>query len=274
MENQYLLRDNVVMISIKVLLGLCVLGYMSTLLGTTEEKQLNPENPEQGPHSPAIVENDSDIVEPIIPIKKVILQPHCEPSSKEIALRLLLLEIYRCQPDDIKREKLKAAPPPRKFKRNRHKSKAENTESMVVYVAVGLLLISLGAALLEVFKFSNQPATIKTKPTLNRSCSLADLTVMRHNRKELMRRDSMLEGSSLEARGAAKLDRQTSSQYRRCSFPVGPTDPRRNNNFGPIEPYSHTSRPFSRKTSIDADGGSFFPMQQHRHSHIRLLHRH
>lgn len=272
MENQYP-RDNVILISIKVLLGLCVLGYMSMLLGISEEKHLSPESSEEIDNSSTIAENASVIIPPITPIKKITLQPHCESLSKEIALRLLILENFRCKPEDIKREKLKTAFLSKKARKIRPKSKSESTESMVVYVAVGLLLISLGAALLEVFKFTNQPTTTKAKPALNRSCSLADLTVMRHNRKELMRRDSMLEGSSLEARGAPKLLDRQSSLYRRCSFPIGPGDFRRNSNFGAIESDLHSSRPFSRKTSMEVEGG-FFPMQQHRHSHIRLLHRH
>ncbi|KAK9752235.1 hypothetical protein QE152_g4449 [Popillia japonica] len=281
MENQYL-RDNVVLISIKVLLGLCILGYMSSLLSTSEENHLIPED-EQETNSSTLIEMESTVTS----IEEIILQPHCKPLSMQITLQIIIMETFRCHPDDIEKdiimetfrchpddiekETQKSTSIWKRIRKNRPKpKKSETTESMVIYIAVGLLLVSLGAALLEVFKNVNQP-TVKTKPALNRSCSLADLTVMRHNRKELMRRDSMLEGSSLEARNASKqLGRP--SLYRRCSFPVGPGDRRRNSNTGSFEPEFHGSRSLSRKTSVDVEG-SFFPTQ-HRHTHIRLLHRH
>lgn len=200
MENQYL-RDHVVLISVKVLLGLCVLGYMSSLLGSSEEKYLMEKEDEEG--------NSSTLAEIEVPLpapmkKPIVLQPHCEIINSHVILRLILNESFQCKPGDADKEKLKSTSPGKKRKiRHYPKSKSETTESMVVYVAVGLLLISLGAALLEVFKFPNEP-NIKTKPALNRSCSLADLTVMRHNRKELMRRDSVLDGN-LESRGPSKL---------------------------------------------------------------------
>lgn len=69
----------------------------------------------------------------------------------------------------------------------------ETTGLIVVYVAVCLLLISLGAAFLELIKAKKEPVKNKTKPELTRACSLADLTVLRHNRRESMvRRDSTL----------------------------------------------------------------------------------
>lgn len=198
MENQYL-RDNVVLISIKVLLGLCILGYMSSLLSTSEENHLIPED-EQETNSSTLIEMESTVTS----IEEIILQPHCKPLSMQITLQIIIMETFRCHPDDIEKETQKSTSIWKRIRKNRPKpKKSETTESMVIYIAVGLLLVSLGAALLEVFKNVNQP-TVKTKPALNRSCSLADLTVMRHNRKELMRRDSMLEGSSLEARNASK----------------------------------------------------------------------
>lgn len=196
------MRDNVVSISIKVMLGLCVLGYMSSLLGKSEEKHLMAAAEEE------VEENSSTLSEDVIvstPIKRIILQPHCDTLDSEISLHLIILESFSCKPEDAEKEKAKMATSTAAKKKKSRKSQSETTESMVVYVAVGLLLVSLGAALLEVFKFVNQPA-VKTKPALNRSCSLADLTVMRHNRKELMRRDSMLEGGSgnWETRASSK----------------------------------------------------------------------
>ncbi|KAI4456318.1 calpain-7 [Holotrichia oblita] len=199
MENQYL-RDNVVLISIKVLLGLCILGYMSSLLSTSDDDHYTRDDQEEI-NSTTIAEIETNIA----PIEEIILQPHCKPSSMQTTLQIIIVETFRCHPEDVEKETQKSVSIWKKIRKTQRSKpkKSETTESMVIYIAVGLLLVSLGAALLEVFKNVNQP-TIKTKPALNRSCSLADLTVMRHNRKELMRRDSMLEGSSLEARNASK----------------------------------------------------------------------
>lgn len=54
-------------------------------------------------------------------------------------------------------------------------------------------MTSLGAALLEYYKAKLQPTKKDGKPPLSRKCSLADLTVMKHHRKEMIRRDSMME---------------------------------------------------------------------------------
>lgn len=104
----------------------------------------------------------------------------------------------------------------------------ETRDTVIVYVAISLLLTSLGAALIEVWKVyvNNKKAQgrntvnttakaspsaapglpglpglsglngamgIPTKPELTRRCSLADLTVLRHHRREsMMRRDSAM----------------------------------------------------------------------------------
>lgn len=71
---------------------------------------------------------------------------------------------------------------------------SKETASLIcVYVGVALLLISLIAAVLELVKAIKNPVQTKGKPELSRRCSLADLTVLRHNRRESMvRKDSTL----------------------------------------------------------------------------------
>lgn len=54
-------------------------------------------------------------------------------------------------------------------------------------------MTSLGAALLEYYKARLQPAKKDGKAPLSRKCSLADLTVMKHHRKEMVRRDSLMD---------------------------------------------------------------------------------
>lgn len=126
-------------------------------------------------------------------IKKVILQPSCPLSYIHTIFQELLLDLYfkkkGCTPEDILNiEKHKIPrPPPRPNKTTNPRG------TIVVYFAVGLLLASLGAACLEVFKAKGQ-TSCKSKAPLTRKCSLADLTVLRHSRKELVRRESILEG--------------------------------------------------------------------------------
>lgn len=95
-------------------------------------------------------------------------------------------------------------------------SESETRTTILVYAAVVLLLASLGAAFIEVWRARGSlsehtpppgvpltpsgtasgksiPGTIREKPELSRRCSLADLTVLRHNRREsMMRRDSVM----------------------------------------------------------------------------------
>lgn len=54
-------------------------------------------------------------------------------------------------------------------------------------------MTSLGAALLEYYKAKVEPTKKDGKSSLSRKCSLADLTVMKHHRKEMIRRDSLME---------------------------------------------------------------------------------
>lgn len=135
----------------------------------------------------------------------VVKQPTCSNKfAKELEMQEILYELHvkneMCTPEDInnlEKHRIPKLPP----KRN---ETSNPRGTIVVYFAVGLLLTSLGAACLEFFKAKGQlPA--KSKTPLTRKCSLADLTVLRHTRKELVRRESVMEGvdhpGSLRASG-------------------------------------------------------------------------
>lgn len=135
-------------------------------------------------------------------IRKIILQPSCPISYIKTIFQELLLDLYfkkeGCTPEDVlNTEKHKI---PRPLPRPNKTTNPRGT--IVVYFAVGLLLASLGAACLEVFKAKGQSGC-KSKAPLTRKCSLADLTVLRHSRKELVRRESVLEGV-VEHQGSLK----------------------------------------------------------------------
>lgn len=82
----------------------------------------------------------------------------------------------------------------------------ETTGLIVAYVAISVLLISLIAAFLEVIRAKKDPVQNRTKPELSRRCSLADLTLLRHSRREsLMRRDSSMSLSIPESSGRVPM---------------------------------------------------------------------
>lgn len=121
--------------------------------------------------------------------KLKLQQPSCPLSYMNTILLEILDDLYvnreMCRPEDVNNIKKHRIP---KVASRTNKT-AEPRGTMVIYIAVGLLLTSLGAAILEVYKAKGQSST--KKPALTRKCSLADLTVLKHNRKELMRRDTM-----------------------------------------------------------------------------------
>lgn len=135
----------------------------------------------------------------------LVKQPTCSNKyAEETKLKEILRELYTkkemCTPEDVnnmEKHRIPRLPP----KRN---ETSNPRGTIVVYFAVGLLLTSLGAACLEFFKAKGQLPE-KSRATLTRKCSLADLTVLRHTRKELGRRESVMEGlehpGSLRASG-------------------------------------------------------------------------
>lgn len=126
-------------------------------------------------------------------IKRTIIQPSC-PSSYlvETIFPQLLRDLYikkeMCRPEDINNPEKHKLPKPAL----RKNETANPRGTIVAYFVVGLLLTSLGAAFLEAFKAKGQ-SPAKSKTPLTRKCSLADLTVLRHTRKELVRGESLSE---------------------------------------------------------------------------------
>lgn len=132
---------------------------------------------------------------------RVIVQPSCPISYIHTILQEILVDLYfkklGCTPEDFLNAEKHKIP---RLRVNKIVVNPRGT--IVVYFAVGLLLASLGAACLEVFKAKGQ-TNCKSKTPLTRKCSLADLTVLRHSRKELVRRESVLEGV-VEHQGSLK----------------------------------------------------------------------
>lgn len=189
-----------------VILILCVYPIIQYVLYSDSSKDLHPETTNA---SEIIDSNNSAVVNNSLTTPKkrfaVVKQPTCSNKFvKEKELKEILYSLYvkkeMCTPEDInnlEKHRIPKLPP----KRN---ETSNPRGTIVVYFAVGLLLTSLGAACLEFFKAKGQlPA--KSKTPLTRKCSLADLTVLRHTRKELGRRESVLEGvehpGSLRASG-------------------------------------------------------------------------
>ncbi|CAG9767393.1 unnamed protein product [Ceutorhynchus assimilis] len=163
-------------------------------------------------------------------------QPACPPQDKFLELSALCDEVlvakFSCTPEDIMNPAKHKIP---KFyyqqQSVKNNSSNETQNTIVNYIIAALLITSLGAALLEFYraKISPTPSVDKrgSKTLLNRKCSLADLTVLKHHRKELVRRESILE-SQFEEGDSTQNHFQGSKPFpllRRCSFPVSlPSD--------------------------------------------------
>lgn len=144
------------------------------------------------------VTNEDDAVlinETVKSEKKTVLitkQPACPLSYVHVILldlcKDLIIQNQQCTPEDF--HNLEKHKIPKNHARSN--STGEPRGTIVGCIAAGLLLTSLGAAFVELYKAKSQ-TPIKSKPPMNRKCSLADLTVLKHNRKELVRRESILE---------------------------------------------------------------------------------
>ncbi|XP_060521478.1 uncharacterized protein LOC132699039 isoform X2 [Cylas formicarius] len=130
----------------------------------------------------------------------LITQPSCSIMDTLMILDDICADLKMsktgCRPQDVN-DPSKHKIPKMYYAKNQSTNETEN--NIVNYIIAALLLTSLGAALLELYraKTSHQPAVAErrggSKVSLNRKCSLADLTVLKHNRKELVRRESVLE---------------------------------------------------------------------------------
>lgn len=140
----------------------------------------------------AIINETEEVIQPNRVNRIVIVQPSCPISELLLVLQDLCYELFlqhhQCTPDDVHNlEKHKLPKIPAK------NNTTEPRGTIVGAVAAGLLLTSLGAAFVELYKAKSHTPAKTTKPVMSRKCSLADLTVLKHNRKELVRRESILE---------------------------------------------------------------------------------
>ncbi|XP_030760665.1 uncharacterized protein LOC115885785 isoform X2 [Sitophilus oryzae] len=245
-------------------------------------------------------------------VKKVhltnISQITCREKDKSAELDNICKEYMKkrltCKPQDILNPAMHKLP---KYYKHGLKNSSNDTQNTIVnYIIAALIITSLGAAILEFYRAKiytpAQNGRKGLKPPLNRKCSLADLTVLKHHRKELVRRESILEHhfeSKDEDLTTMKFQGSTPSPlHRRCSFPVNfpSNDLCRSGLNSPSRKMSVTadaSRRYSmlnsviniggRKLSMVADGygediwknGSYCedssPERKH---HSRLVHRH
>ncbi|CAH1112172.1 unnamed protein product [Psylliodes chrysocephalus] len=126
--------------------------------------------------------------------KKVKQEPTCSRSYMVVILEEICEELVvnnnYCTPADfgnINKHKI-----PKRIIKNR--SKKEAKVPAIVNYAMGIILMtSVGAALLELYRAKRNPEKKDGKNSLSRKCSLADLTVMKHQRKEMVRRESIME---------------------------------------------------------------------------------
>lgn len=138
-------------------------------------------------------------------LKMKRLQQQKQQPTSHISLRriyvlpTILQHLYEkhslCTPEDVHNEAKHRIPSKIASKTSKMN---EPRAVMVIYIAIGLLLTSLGAALLDFFRAKsdqNSADGAKKKHMLTRKCSLADLTVLRHSRKESMRKDSIYDGN-------------------------------------------------------------------------------
>jgi hypothetical protein len=139
---------------------------------------------------------DPPVPEPPAPARRrapPMEQPSCPPFQPRGVLRELCEDLFvrreQCTPEDFHDLEKHKLPRPQ----TRNDTKGEPRGTIVGCVAAGLLLTSLGAAFVELYRAKSQTTVKTTKPPMSRRCSLADLTVLKHNRKELVRRESIME---------------------------------------------------------------------------------
>ncbi|CAH0563720.1 unnamed protein product [Brassicogethes aeneus] len=174
------------------------------------------------------IKNDTVKIEKLV--KKIVLQPS---SSKLHILEFwkeASMEVYRknsfCKPGDKLKEKKKT------------EKRKESDTSMQIYV-VGAFVLVMVCIVMDLMDFKG--AAKRAKVPLSRKCSLADLTVLKHQRKELVRKDSILETpeepTSYNQMGTIRkpppLQRQRSfpltnprlqHQFNSTDIPLNPTD--------------------------------------------------
>lgn len=188
-----------ILLSLNIFAAVCTLLYLSSSLLNNTNRENSTFEAAASDLSAAIVQQDSSR-RILTPVKKIVTQPCTHISHIHVVLAGVINDMKfrneKCVPEDFNNLEKHRLP---RLKNNKN---PDSQGTMAVYISVGLLLFSLGAAFLEFYKAKVQPTNnSKNKPVLTRRCSLADLTVLRHSRKESMKRES----GDQEMRGPLKL---------------------------------------------------------------------
>lgn len=188
------LNENIVFVAVLKVIIVSAFLYPLLHYSVFNKEQINNTNISNTHNYTETIETIIAEEEVLINPEIVIKQPSCPLSYLNEILKDLCLDLYikheQCTPEDI--NNLEKHKMPKIVARNSTPS-GEPRGTIVGYVAAGLLLTSLGAAFVELYKAKSQ-SPVKTKAaSMSRKCSLADLTVLKHNRKELVRRESILE---------------------------------------------------------------------------------
>ncbi|KAH1015665.1 hypothetical protein HUJ04_007015 [Dendroctonus ponderosae] len=152
-------------------------------------------------------------------------QSTCPYRNKKKQFTALALPRFYCTLEDVTNPEARKIPIIYQKQLAKNNSNNETQSAVVNYIIAALLLTSLGAALLEFYRAKtsrNKKNESKgAKAPLNKKCSLADLTVLKHHRRELVRRESILE-PHCEDEGNYQQHQgfQPSPLQRRCSFPA------------------------------------------------------
>ncbi|KAK9883524.1 hypothetical protein WA026_001700 [Henosepilachna vigintioctopunctata] len=177
---------------LKVMIGVLLLSSVAfhSMHGKKDIEVAKHENEAEVPNA-TIQEADEDKVEQKEVITRFI-PPHCPISYLSIILQELcdefIFKATTCIPEDRENmDKHKVS-----MKLSPKNSTANPRDNIVGFLTAVLLMVSLVAAFIELYKAKKQ-APLKSKAPLTRKCSLADLTVLKHYRKEKTRRDSVMD---------------------------------------------------------------------------------
>nr|CAI5821006.1 unnamed protein product [Callosobruchus analis] len=143
----------------------------------------------QESNTSAVQDSDTKII-----MRKVVLQPACPKSEVSVILGGICEELVMkhdfCTPEDIYNHKKHQLP---KINVKNNSNKEPQVPAIVNFFVGFVLLSSLFAAFLEVYRARRAAAASGAggQPVLSRKCSLAELTILKHQRKEMARRESL-----------------------------------------------------------------------------------
>ncbi|CAH1964798.1 unnamed protein product [Acanthoscelides obtectus] len=127
--------------------------------------------------------------------RKIVPQPACPKSDIIVVLggicEELVLKHDFCTPEDIYNHKKHQLP---KINVKNNSNKEPQVPAIVNFFVGFMLLSSVFAAFLEVYRARRAAAAADGpggQQVLSRKCSLAELTILKHQRKEMARRESL-----------------------------------------------------------------------------------